>query len=153
WIPNGIAVTVDGQEPGSLRSILDNGTLQFATNVNTALTVDTLVVGTDNNPTGKPEGVLTIGTAAAPIKAGVRAVLTFADDGPLSSSFPKDWQQMSRGLISMNTVSIYGSPVTPYVTMSNAPAGATTLQLSQAPTGWRAGDTLLLPGTNPNQAP
>src|SRR5579864_794981 len=33
WIPNGITVTVDGKEPGSLRSILDNGTLQFATNV------------------------------------------------------------------------------------------------------------------------
>src|SRR5581483_12279028 len=34
WIPNGTTVTVDSQEPGSLHSILDNGLLTFATNVN-----------------------------------------------------------------------------------------------------------------------
>ena len=134
-----------------MRSILDNGTLQFATNVNTSLTVDTVVVGTDNNPSGLPEGTLTIGTPAAPIQAGVTARLTFADDGPLGTVFPNDPEQLCRGLISMGTASIYGSQVTPYTPLAQyAAAGDTTLQLSQAPVGWKAGDTLLIPGTSPS---
>jgi hypothetical protein len=49
----------------------------------------------------------------------------------------------------MGTASIYGSQVTPYTTLAAyAHAGDTTVQLSQAPVGWKAGDTLLLPGTS-----
>jgi hypothetical protein len=150
WIPNGTKVTVDGQEPGALRSILDNGVLTFATNLNTSLTVNTLVVGTTTNPSGVPQGELDIGTAANPIQPGVKAVLTFANLGPINSVFPNDPQQLSGGLISMGTVNIYGSAVTPYVNLAqNAMAGSQTLTLAQVPVGWKAGDTLLLPGTSP----
>jgi hypothetical protein len=151
WIPNGITVTVDGQEPGALRSILDNGVLTFAPDRNTSLLVNTVVVGTDDNPTGLPQGELDIGTASAPILPQYTASLTFADLGPRSSVFPADWQQLSGGLISMSTCSIYGSQVTPYVAMQDAHAGDTTLTLSSPVTGWKAGDTLLLPGTSPTQ--
>jgi hypothetical protein len=152
WIPNGLSVSVDTTEVNPVRAILDNGLLQFATNVNTSLNVDTLVVGTDNNPTGVPEGTLTIGTAANPVQYGVTAKLTFTNTGafaPLNPLFPNDTDQMSRGLISMGTVSIYGSKVTPYVALAkNANAGDTMLTLAAVPIGWSVGDTLLLPGTN-----
>src|SRR5215831_3236264 len=85
WIPNGITVTVDTKEPGALRSILDNGVLTFAPNVNTSLTVNTIVVGTDNNPSGLPQGELDVGTTANPIQSNVTASITFADLGPQSS--------------------------------------------------------------------
>jgi hypothetical protein len=149
WIPNGVTVTVDTQEPGALRSILDNGVLTFAANVNTSLMVNTVVVGTDNNPTDLPEGELDIGTTANPIQSGVTATLTFADLGPQSQLFPNDWQRLSGGLISMGTLNIYGSQVTPWLNMNNAAAGATTLTLAGQPASWKVGDTLLIPGTSP----
>jgi hypothetical protein len=149
WIPNGIKVTVDGQEPGALHSILDNGLLTFATNVNTSLLVDTIVVGTDNNPTGLPEGELDVGTTANPIQPNVTATITFADDGTLTQAWPNDPEQLARGLISMNTVSIVGATVTPYDTATGTNAGSTSITLGSTPTGWKVGDTLLLPGTSP----
>ncbi|HVA45530.1 MAG TPA: G8 domain-containing protein [Pirellulales bacterium] len=148
WIPNGIAVTVDGQEPGALRSVLDNGLLQFATNVNTSLLVDTIVVGTED-ANGIPRGELDIGTLANPIQPGVTAKLTFADTGTLTQAWPNDPEQLARGLISMNTVSIVGATVTPYDTAYNTNVGSTSITLGSVPTGWKAGDTLLLPGTSP----
>src|SRR5262249_10895825 len=148
WIPNGVSVTVDGQEPGALRSVLVNGLLTFAPDRNTSLLVNTVVVGTDDNPTGLPQGQLDIGTAAAPILPQYTASLIFADLGPQSAVFPDDPLQLSGGLISMNTANIYGSQVTPYVAMRNAQAGDLTLTLSSPVIGWKAGDTLLLPGTS-----
>jgi len=149
WIPNGRSVAVDGEEPGSLHSILDNGLLTFATNVNTSLLVDTIVVGTDNNPTNTPEGELDIGTTANPIQTGVTATITFADDGTLTQAWANDPSQLARGLISMNTVSIVGSFVTPYETATGTAAGSNTITLSSVPAGWSVSDTLLFPGTSP----
>lgn len=148
WIPNGATVTVDGQQTTPLRAIRDNGVLTFAPNVNTSLLVNTLIVGTDDNPTGQPEGELDIGTSAAPIEAGVTAELLFADLGPQAALFPDDSQQLTGGLICMGTINIFGSTVTPYVNMQNTAIGATTLTLSSQPTGWQAGDVLLIPGTS-----
>ncbi len=62
WVPQDCLVTVDGLEPGNLRSVLVNGLVQFAPDVNTSLLVDTLVVGTEI--AGDPTGGLDIGTAA-----------------------------------------------------------------------------------------
>jgi hypothetical protein len=152
WIPNGVTVTVDRQEPGALRSILDNGVLQFATNVNTSLLVDTIVVGTDD-ASGTPHGELDIGTLANPIQPGVRAVLTFADTGTLTQAWSNDPAQLARGLISMNTVSIVGATVTPYEqVLAGMGAGSTTVTLAAPPTGWHVGDTLLFPGASPTAA-
>lgn len=149
WIPNGTTVTVDRQEPGALRSILDNGLLKFATNVNTSLLVDTIVVGTQD-ANGIPHGELDIGTTANPIQPGITAVLTFADTGTLTQAWPNDPGQLARGLISMNTVSIVGATVTPYEQVAGGmAAGSGTITLASAPTGWHAGDTLLFPGASP----
>jgi hypothetical protein len=149
WIPIGVTVTVDGQEPGALRSVLDNGLLQFANNVNTSLLVDTIVVGTDD-ANGNPHGELDIGTTAHPIQPGVKAVVTFADTGTLTQAWPSDPNQLARGLISMNTVSIVGATVTPYEQVTGGvQAGSKIIILASAPTGWHVGDTLLFPGASP----
>lgn len=156
WIPNGVAVTVDGQQSPALLSILDNGILSFATNANTSLTVNTLVVGTDVNRA--PTGELDIGTASDPIQAGFSAQLIFADSQSVVAGetqaqlFPDDSDVLSGGLISMGTLNIYGSEVTPYVNLlASAQVGSTVLSLDSVPVGWKAGDTLLIPGTDPGQ--
>lgn len=157
WIPNGATVTVDGLETAPLRAILDNGVLTFAPNVNTSLLVNTLIVGTDNNPSGLPEGELDIGTQANPIQTGVTAQLLFADSQSVAAGqtqaqlFPNDPDQLSGGLISMGTLNLVGSTVTPYLNMQSAAAGATTLTLASVPVGWKVGDTLLIPGTDPSR--
>ncbi len=149
YVPNGDTVTVDTTGANAL-AILNNGVLKFATNANTKLTVDTLVNGTDTNSPGTPQGELDIGTPDAPVQAGFSANLVFAANPNRAAVFGGDYQQLSLGLISMGTLNISGSEVTPYVaTTGNLAAGATTFQLAQAPIGWKAGDTLLIAGTNP----
>jgi hypothetical protein len=140
YIPQGITVTVDSTNAVSLRTIRDDGTLQFVTNKNTSLLVDTIVV-TDT-------GNLIMGTPSNPIQSNVQAEIEFADRGPINLNW--DPHQFSRGLISMGTTSIYGAAVTPYEALAVSPhKGDTTLVLANQPTNWRVGDQLVLTGTNP----
>jgi hypothetical protein len=139
-IPMGLTVTVDTAITARLHTIRVDGSLQFATNANTSLLVDTIVV--------TMMGTLNIGTAASPIAAANTATITFSDSAPISTSW--DPLLFGRGLISMGTVNMYGQTVTPYEALTGlgAAAGSTVLNLAQAPTGWNVGDQLMLPGTN-----
>jgi hypothetical protein len=138
-IPLGVAVLVDNVFVAPLHTIRLDGTLIFSPHSNTGLSVDTLVV---NGP-----GTLTIGTAAAPIDGAHTATLTFTDSAPINTSW--DPQQLSRGLLSLGTVSMYGSKRTAFVALAQAPKkGDTTLVLAKLPTNWNVGDQLLLPGTS-----
>jgi DNA polymerase III psi subunit len=116
-----------------------DGTLKFATNLNTQLRVDTIVVTT--------RGVLHIGSAEAPIADNVSARIVIANNGPIDTTWdPYLW---SRGLVSRGEVRMMGRVVTPFVNLAVDPrAGDTTLVLAQAPTGWRVGDTLVIGGTS-----
>ena len=58
-IDSGTVVTYDGSSNTEIFTIRVNGTLQFATGINTPLVVNTLVVD--------PAGIFTIGTAASPV--------------------------------------------------------------------------------------
>jgi hypothetical protein len=145
YIPQGETVTVDGQEAGALRAVVVNGDLTFAPSTTTSLTVDTLLVGTEIN--GVPVGELDVGTPSAPVTGS--ATLTFANDAALATGiFSGDYNLLERGLVSMGTVNLVGSQVTPYVNTTGIAANTTTLVLSSTPTGWQAGDTLLIPGTS-----
>jgi hypothetical protein len=136
-ISTGVTVTLN-TSTASLHTVRVDGTLQFATNINTALTVDTLVVSDCAN--------LIIGMAAQPIAPTVHAVITFTDAAPINTSW--DPTLISRGLIAMGSVTMYGAVTTPYDTLAQpAHAGATTLVLSQVPTGWHVGDHLIFPST------
>lgn len=138
-IPAGLTETVDGVVAPQLKWIHVYGGLQFATNVNTSLDVETL--WTDDG------AVLTIGTASNPIASNVTANITFADTGPTDRTWDPMW--LSRGLLSMGFTTMYGATVTPYETLSQpATAGSTDLFTSGAPTGWKVGDNLVLGGTS-----
>src|SRR5262245_19824608 len=136
-IPTGVSVTLDtASNPLHWLSVC--GTLQFATDRDTSLSLDTLVVC--------PGGSLIIGTAANPVAAPNQATITITSNGAIDPAW--DPHSLSRGLISMGTVSMYGTATTPYVTLTgNAAQGATTLTLSQVPTNWNAGDEIVLGGT------
>jgi hypothetical protein len=140
-IPTGLAVTVDRALTPSLHTIRVDGTLQFATNKTTSLSVDTLVV--------TATGTFDMGTAAAPVAAGVTATLTFTDQAAINTVW--DPHLISRGLISMGTVNMYGQAVTSFESLAHgANKGDTYLDLSQVPTNWKVGDQLILPGTDPS---
>lgn len=149
YIPNGDTVTVDSTNATAL-AILNNGLLNFATHANTQLTADTIVSGTDTNSPGTPQGEFDMGTAAKPIQAGYKANLVFQRSPNHDTVFADDYDSLAFGLISMGTLNMYGSQVTPYVAAtSHLTAGTTTIALASAPTGWNVGDTLLFPGTAP----
>jgi hypothetical protein len=136
-IPSTLTVTLD-TTTNAVHTVRVDGTLQFATNLNTNLLVDTLVVNTN--------GKLLIGGSTAPIAAGDQAAITFTSNGPISTAW--DPYQLSRGLLSLGTVTIYGATTTPYLSLAgSAAAGATTLTLATLPTNWNVGDQIVLGGT------
>lgn len=142
-IPEGVTVTYDGQSDASVLTVRVDGELDFATDVNTFLEVDTMVV----TETGK----LTIGTEDNPVLPGVEAVISIADNGPIDV----DWDPflLSRGVISQGAVEIFGAEKDTFLKVSVDPmAGDTTLTLESAPEGWHVGDSLVLTGTHLVQA-
>ena len=100
-IPVGVDVQVDGMIAARLSTVRVDGSLSFDTAHNTLLQVDTMVVGDC--------GEFYMGTAAAPIASGVTARLLITDNGAIDRTW--DPFGISRGLISMGTVSIYGAAV------------------------------------------
>ena len=137
-IPQGMTLTVDGQLREEFKTIRVDGTLRFATDVNTELRVDTIV--------SMPHGRFEMGTAANPIAAHVTARVVFADDGAIDQTW--DPTQLSRGALLQGSVEIQGAGKTERITLSSQPvAGATSLELSQTPVGWRVGDQIVVTGT------
>lgn len=138
-IPDGVAVVYDGESPASIKTIRVDGALDFATERDTFLEVDTLIV-TDS-------GALTIGTESDPVDADVRAVIQFADNGPIDVNW--DPRLLSRGLVSIGSVDINGAEKETFLKVAVDPMkGDTTLTLEAPPEGWQVGDKLVLTGTH-----
>lgn len=138
-IPDGVAVSYDGESAASIKTIRVDGALDFATERDTFLEVDTLIV-TDS-------GALTIGTEGEPVDPDVRAVIQFADNGPIDVNW--DPRLLSRGLISMGSVDINGAEKETFLKVAVDPMkGDTTLTLEAPPEGWQVGDKLVLTGTH-----
>jgi hypothetical protein len=137
-IPSGITVTVDGEIATSYEWIRVDGVLRFAPDVTTKLVVETLVVMT---------GKLEIGTPTVPILPDIVARLVFRSDGkPIDHS--RDPLELTRGLISMTPIFVYGSPKREISSLAVLPsAGATSLQLDVDPTNWKVGDEILVAPT------
>ncbi|MEQ8835504.1 MAG: G8 domain-containing protein, partial [Lacipirellulaceae bacterium] len=137
-IPEGMTLTVDGQIAEEFKTIRIDGTLQFATNTNTELRVDTIV--------SSPTGCFVMGTSTNPIAANVTARVVFTDDGAIDQKW--DPQQLSRGALLQGPVDIHGAETTHRVTLASHPAaGATSIQLKSVPTGWNVGDQIVITGT------
>lgn len=138
-VPDGIAVTVDSQLEQRLQTVRVDGLLNFATNADTELLVDTLIVS--------PQGTFQMGTQEQPISADSSARLVIVDNGAID----RDWDplELSRGIIIHGQSEIYGSEKTPFVSL-NRPAmrGDRVLELSEVPSNWKIGDKLVLAGTD-----
>ena len=140
-IPQGQVVTVDGQISERIKIIRIDGKLRFSSSTDTALRVETIV----QSPTGELE----IGTASSPIPPTVRSTITIIDEGdivPMSD-------QWEKGLILMGKTVVYGAAKTSWLRVRSNPArGATTVSLEAPPSGWDAGDRVVIAGTDPNDA-
>ena len=137
-IPEGISVTVDSMLPSRLETVRIDGTLDFATNTNTQLNVDTLF--------SSCSGQLQIGSETDSIQPDVSARIVFIDDGPVA-----DPQLLSRGAILMGKTTVHGAPKTHRAVITpHAVQGDSTLQLSSTPSGWQIDDQLVITGTLPN---
>ncbi len=133
--PN-LTVTYDGKSDARLASVDIDGQLKFATQTDTKMVVDTVIVSTS--------GRLEVGTQSSPVQA--KAEILIADNGPLDLS--RDPQQLSRGLISEGQVEIHGVAKTSHLKVAVDPrAGDRTLTLQNAPANWQVGDRLVLTGT------
>ncbi len=121
------------------KTIRVDGKLSFATDVDTKLRVDTLVVGV--------MGHLEIGTAASPVQSGVNARIIIADDGVVDTSW--DPRELSRGLIAHGRTTIHGEVKTSHADLAEAVVRrGRELVLNEAPVNWHVGDILILPGTH-----
>jgi Ca2+-binding RTX toxin-like protein len=144
WIQPGIAVTYNAQSNARIHTIRVDGTLQFATDQNTKLLVDTIVV--------IPEGTLIVGDQINPIDSAHTAQIIFTSDRPIDTAW--DPTQLSRGLVSHGTASIYGADKLDFSKLAqDAIAGDRELVLdlpagANSPLGWKVGDRIVLGGTS-----
>lgn len=140
-VARNVKVTIAGDLSGeAISTIRVDGTLKFSRAVDSHLLVETLVV---NN-----SGRLEIGTAAKPIPAKTNIRITFADAGKLNPN--KDPLRIGRGLIAAGAVSVVGSTTTSHVELrKTADRAEKVLYLSETPTRWKKGDSIVVPGLDP----
>ena len=100
-IPIGIEVRVDQELAAEIATIRVDGTLSFATQVNTELRAETIIVS--------DVGSFVMGTAEQPIEASATARLVITDNGAIN----RDWDPygISRGLLTHGSVSNHGAAV------------------------------------------
>ncbi|MDO5705372.1 MAG: G8 domain-containing protein, partial [Paracoccus sp. (in: a-proteobacteria)] len=138
-IPDGVSVHYNGVSDASLFTVRVDGELTFATQSNTRMVVDTMIVSA--------EGRLEIGTAEDPVRAGVSAEIKIANNGNIDIGW--DPALLSRGIISHGAAEIHGAEKTAFLKVAvDAMAGDTVLKLAEAPIGWKVGDRLVLSGTH-----
>lgn len=138
-IPVGTEIQVDGVINQAIATVRVDGELSFATDANTLLRVDTMVVS--------EVGKLTIGTESEPIQANVKARLQFTSNGPIDRSW--DPFGISRGLITHGAVEMVGAETTSYGTVSHMLyRGSSGMRLNEIPEGWKAGDEIVFAGTS-----
>ncbi|SEQ45974.1 G8 domain-containing protein [Natrinema salaciae] len=146
-IPAETTVTVDHESDARLRTIRIDGTLRFDPTADTHLAADTIVV--------MGSGRLEAGTADEPIGGdpeGGSAAITFTDRAPIDTDWDPD--RHSRGLLALEgaTVRMHGAETTPFTALAEPPErGDAALRLAERPTGWHAGDRLVVAGVNPDR--
>jgi hypothetical protein len=151
-IPYGKTVTYDvAPNAPRLDQMRIDGELTFATDQNTQLFLETLVVGRG--------GILRIATAGARLDPTLTAEIVLADGdyatdnrGPTDVSISRHTRLWGRSLIWMGTFSAWGHKRTRWLrtAIASAPlATATSATLSETPVGWRVGDQILISGTRP----
>lgn len=139
-IPMGISVTVDAVLPDTYRTIRVDGSLNFATDVNTELRYDTYV--------GSMMSSLTIGTEANPIQSGVTARVLVEDIGDFviddAASPDYDPRHLGLGMIQMGSLTVHGMEREASASFVGAKAGDTVLSVDRVPSNWVLGDEIVI---------
>ena len=137
-IPKGITVDYDSVSNTRLFGLRVDGQIDFATDTDTQMIIDTFVVSS--------HGTLTIGTEDNPVRGNVQTKILIADNGAINKKW--DPQQLSRGIVSHGTVEIHGQAKTSHLRVAVDPsAGDKTLTLGEVPVNWQVGDRIILTGT------
>jgi hypothetical protein len=137
-IPKGINVNYDAESNTRLFTLRVDGGLDFASDRNTRMVIDTFVVA--------PDASLTIGTHDKPIQSDKSAQIIIANNGAINTTW--DPEQLSRGIIAHGTVKMHGQEKTSHLKVAQNPmAGDKELLLSETPQGWKVGDAIVLTGT------
>ena len=140
-IPQNMQVTYNVHSEAEIDciEIAEQGELAWATNQDTRLRITVLQV--------LPHGTLTIGAPGHPVSPNHKAELIIRDV-PLDVH-GKDPSQYGNGLTVFGNITVHGAPVDrAYVRLaSESHLGQSTLQLEQAPSGWKSGDRLIIPDT------
>ena len=146
-IPAGAAVRLEVEAAGALATLRLDGTLAFATDRDTSLTVDTLV--------GGHASALTMGTADDPVDAAHVARLAFADHAGLgferTDAGSKDFDpaMLGLGLVTMGRFETAGAVRAHGGALARAPAsGDAALELGFDPAGWAVGDEIVVAGAS-----
>lgn len=138
FIPEERTVSYDGVSEARLFALRVDGQLDFATDINTQMLIDTFMVSTS--------GTLTIGTEDNPVQGNVKTKILIANNGAIDTQW--DPQQLSRGIVSHGSVSIHGQAKTSHLKVAVDPAvGDSTLILDSPPANWQVGDRIVLTGT------
>lgn len=149
-IPSGVAVTYDVESQLELDVVEVSGRLDFATDVDTSLWLNELMV--------MPSGTLTIGTEYDPVAASVTAEIVITDTPGSNGLHYKtgtvdqpgiDPNQWGNGILGFGTIEVHGQEKTSsYIRLAEEPlAGDRVLVLESEPLGWQPGDELVLPDT------
>lgn len=145
-IHNTVEVTYDLESDAPLEWIRVDGVLTFQHDASTRVVVETFV--------SDPRGEINIGTADNAIDSNVTAELLIDTTGGALSQ-AEDPTLVGRGFIAHGRTNLHGAEKREFTTLSgDAAAGASFIELSNAliPEGWRVGDTLLVAGTEVNDA-
>jgi hypothetical protein len=141
-IDHDATLVYDVSSDTKLKAMVVYGNLTFATDRNTKLLVNNLIVA--------PPGSLTVGSEQAPIGDDYTAQIVIAEY-PLDRV--NDPYQLAGTLLGLGKVEMYGRRVaTPGIAPVASPkAGESSIVLGQLPaeSGWRVGDTIVLADTRP----
>ena len=135
-IPSGSSVQFDG-DTARLSWIRVQGHLGALNLVEMTIRVETLVVDSS--------GELHLGDERNRISSQI--TFTFLDSGPIDRAW--DTRLLSRGLVSMGHVELFGAEVTPYAFTEGAKAGDRVISLNAPVEGWAPGNRLVIPGVSP----
>jgi hypothetical protein len=137
-IPEGKTLIVNGVIATQIKTIRVDGTLEFTTEVNTGINVESIV--------GTMGSSILLGTEAEPLPADKSAFIKFIDLGPLD--LDQDFAQFGKGLITMGSCKMYGSPKSSWIPLNGGASASTdAITLKTAPLAWQEGDEIVITGT------
>jgi hypothetical protein len=147
-IPNGRTVRYDVNAPHTrLDWIRVDGTLNWATDIDTQMLVETII--------GTRGSTITVGTGPTDrVQDGVEAIVKWSardyrsgDFIPYDIALARDPELWGRGIVSQGTFRVWGKEkFHGCLATASVDAGATSLTLEKDPTGWVVGDRIVISG-------